>query len=59
MSGWFRWFAWRPVWTRDRGWQWMRMVWRRHVPPMLGIPGACWTWDNRVMLIVNMEEGTE
>lgn len=25
----FRWFAWRPVWTGDRGWRWMRPVWRR------------------------------
>lgn len=47
---WFRWFAWRPVWTRDRGWQWLRMVWRRHCPPLL-IPGACWSFDNRVILL--------
>lgn len=25
----FRWFAWRPVDTEDRGWRWLRMVWRR------------------------------
>lgn len=25
----FRWFAYRPVWTHDRGWRWLRMVWRR------------------------------
>lgn len=25
----FRWFAWHPVWTDDRGWRWLRPVWRR------------------------------
>ena len=25
----FRWFAWRPVRTQDRGWRWLRKVWRR------------------------------
>lgn len=44
----YRWFAWRPVWTRDRGWVWLRPVWRRHVPPLLGVPGACWTWQHDV-----------
>lgn len=24
-----RWFAWRPVFTHDRGWRWLRFVWRR------------------------------
>jgi hypothetical protein len=44
----FRWFAWRPVWTVDRGWTWLRYVWRKHVPPVLGVPGAVWTWEHRV-----------
>jgi hypothetical protein len=26
---WFRWYAWRPVRTEDRGWRWLRFVWRR------------------------------
>lgn len=26
---WFRWFAWRPTRTVDRGWRWLRPVWRR------------------------------
>ena len=25
----FRWFAYRPVFTNDRGWRWLRVVWRR------------------------------
>lgn len=44
---WFSWFAWRPVWTPDRGYVWLRMVWKRHVPPK-DVPGACWTWEYRV-----------
>ena len=24
----FMWFAWRPVWTRDRGWRWFIFLWR-------------------------------
>lgn len=31
VSGWFRWFAWRPVETVDRGWRWLCPVWRRRV----------------------------
>lgn len=26
-----RWFAWRPVNTDDRGWRWLRLVWRQRV----------------------------
>ncbi len=29
IAEWFRWFAWRPVCTIDRGWRWLRPVWRR------------------------------
>jgi hypothetical protein len=25
----FRWFAWYPVWTDDRGWRWLQHVNRR------------------------------
>jgi len=31
VSDWYRWFAWRPVETVDRGWQWMRPVWKRRI----------------------------
>ena len=44
----FPWFAWRPVWTRERGWVWLRFVLRRHVPPLLGTPGAVWTWEHTI-----------
>lgn len=46
---WHRWFAWRPVWTPDRGYQWMRMVWRCYTPPKYGVPGSCWTWNYRAL----------
>lgn len=23
---WHRWFAWRPVWTMQTGWLWLRMI---------------------------------
>lgn len=55
---WFRWFAWHPTWTTDRGWRWLRPVWRRHVPPIL-IPGAVWTFDNRVALPADVENTKE
>lgn len=29
----YRWFAWHPVWTDDRGWRWLRVVWRRREIP--------------------------
>lgn len=39
----FRWFAWRPVWTDDRGWRWLRRVWRRRFFLSLdGHPAMSW-----------------
>jgi hypothetical protein len=31
ISKWHLWFAWRPVQTIDRGWVWLRPVWRRRI----------------------------
>jgi hypothetical protein len=31
VTDWFRWFAWHPVETCDRGWRWLRPVWRRRI----------------------------
>lgn len=36
---WFRWFAWRPVCTIDRGWRWLRPVWRRATQTKMSLPG--------------------
>lgn len=41
---WFRWFAWRPVLTEDRGWRWGRVVWRRRCQShnYLDVPTVHW-----------------
>ncbi|QED11181.1 hypothetical protein SEA_ZARTROSA_69 [Arthrobacter phage Zartrosa] len=31
ITGWWRVFAWRPIWTVDRGWVWLRVVHRRRI----------------------------
>lgn len=41
---WFRWFAWRPVFTTDRGWRWLRPVWRRRYQAKLHLPGPVTQW---------------
>lgn len=39
IAPWFEWFAWHPVYTIDRGYRWLRFVWKRpcqdydHIPP--------------------------
>lgn len=44
----FRWFAWHPVWTEDRGWRWLRMVHRRRFYLELpGEPAMAW-WVHSV-----------
>lgn len=46
---WHRWFAWRPVWTRDCGWVWLKSVIRcRHQTlPHLDGPTFEW-WERRL-----------
>lgn len=41
---WFRWFAWHPVKTGDRGWRWLRMVHRRRYQSKLNLPGPIDSW---------------
>lgn len=41
---WHRWFAWRPCSTADRGWRWMRPVWRRRYQTKVDLPGPSFTW---------------
>lgn len=31
ITGWWSIFAWFPTWTVDRGWVWMRVVYRRRI----------------------------
>lgn len=41
---WRRWFAWRPVWTSDRGRKWFRYVYCRPVidNPRQPLSSKCW-----------------
>ena len=40
-----RWFAWQPVDTEDRGWRWLRVVWRRRIwEDMDGLIGTVRYW---------------
>lgn len=42
-----RWFAWRPVNTDDRGWRWLRLVWRRryYIDPPEHLPIRGWEYN--------------
>ena len=41
---WFRWFAWFPVWTHDRGTIWLRMVWKRLIQKHDHLDGGADYW---------------
>ncbi|WGH21771.1 hypothetical protein SEA_INKED_89 [Arthrobacter phage Inked] len=41
---WYRWFAWRPVSTLDRGWVWLRPVWRRRIYKKEYLPGPSYSY---------------
>jgi hypothetical protein len=41
---WYRWFAWRPVQTLDRGLVWLRPVWRRRVYKKEYLPGPAYSY---------------
>ncbi len=40
ISDWYRWFAWYPVPTWDRGWRWLTIVWKRKCQPYDYLPGS-------------------
>ena len=44
VSGWYRYFAWRPVSTLDRGWRWFSFVWKRKCQPHLFLSGPGNPW---------------
>lgn len=44
ITPWFRWFAWRPVHTVDRGWRWLRPVWKRRVQKHSYLDGGVDFW---------------
>ena len=41
---WFEWFAWHPVKTTDRGWRWLRPVWRRRWQTKRHLSGPTFQW---------------
>lgn len=50
ITPWHRWFAWRPVETSDRGWVWLRFVYRRRCQVKLHLDyhgGEVW-WQTAV-----------
>jgi len=48
---WYRWFAWRPVETVDRGRQWLRFVHRRRIHKLYFLHGgADWWFQHAVTL---------
>ena len=46
---WFRWFAWRPVRTVDRGYRWLRPVWRRRCQSKSYLDGPTVQWFQNVV----------
>lgn len=46
---WFRWFAWHPTNTADRGWRWLRPVWRRRYQTKVSLPGPIDRWWHDVV----------
>lgn len=48
VSEWWRWFAWRPVETVDRGWVWLRVVYRRRIAKHNFLDGGADFWFQQV-----------
>jgi hypothetical protein len=44
ITGWYRWFAWHPVETADRGWRWLLPVWRRRIEKHAHLDGGGDRW---------------
>ena len=49
VTDWFRWFAWRPVYTEDRGLRWLRPLWRRRCQKKFNLPGPYYSWFQHVV----------
>ncbi len=39
ITGWWRWYAWYPVRTLDRGWRWLCWIERRALVTKPNLPG--------------------
>ncbi|ASR80621.1 hypothetical protein SEA_JORDAN_68 [Arthrobacter phage Jordan] len=45
ITGWWKTFAWKPLWTVDRGWVWLRVVRRRRIAKHDYLDGGPDFWD--------------
>jgi hypothetical protein len=55
---WFKWFAWHPTKTTDRGWRWLRPVWRRRYQTHSYLRGPTMHWfHDRVIPPASTEDG--
>jgi hypothetical protein len=44
LTDWWRWFAWYPIKTVDRGWVWLRLLHRRRIAKYPNLPGGADFW---------------
>lgn len=49
IGDWFRVFAWKPLYTADRGKVWLRFVWRRRIAKLNHLPGGADFWFQYVV----------
>lgn len=56
VSDWFRWFAWHPVETVDRGRRWLVPVWRRRIYKHQFLSGGPDFWFQHTC-VIPPEEG--
>jgi hypothetical protein len=59
VSGWYRWFAWRPVETVDRGWIWLRVVNCRRIQKKFFLNGGADFWFQYAVLLAPVSPVTE
>ena len=55
VAGWFRWFAWRPVNTVDRGWRWLRVVNCRRIQRKQHLTGGADFWFQYAVAIQGLK----
>lgn len=53
VSDWYRWFAWHPVETVDRGWRWMTVVNRRRIHKKQHLDGGPDFWFQHAVKVDN------
>jgi len=59
ISNWFRWFAWRPVNTVDRGWRWLVIVNRRRIQKHNYLDGGGDFWFQHAVALTPTTEATK